>query len=677
MRDSTPSHRRPTPLTRFLYGACYYPEHWSDGDRELDAERMAAAGFNCVRLAEFAWDRIEPEEGQFTFGFFDQQIAQLAARGIQTILCTPTATPPRWLTVKHPEVMGIGPEGFPREHGSRQHASYSSPVFREYSRKITRAMATHFADNPNVIGWQTDNEFNCHNAEDYAPCVQEGFAAWLRARYGDIDALNAAWGTAFWAQTYARFEDVPLPRNAPCCVNPAHQLDYYRYLSDAVTAFQHDQVTILRESNANWFVFHNSMFVHIDYRGAFGEDLDLLGYDMYPMGSATPSARRWSQAFNLDWARAWTGNFIVPEHQSGPGGQAPYLHETPMPGEMRRMVYSSIAHGADSLLFFRWRTCRFGAELYWRGVLDHDNVPRGRYDEAARIGRELRMLGPELLGTSVRVDAAVATSDAVERDAYQCLPFGLPAPDAIAEGVHRELGRAGYAAGCVHAADDLGRVKLYVLPHWPVFREDWARALEAYVAGGGVLVVGARTATRDWHNNVIADTPPGLLRRLCGVEVHDYSVLIAAEERPLQVRHGRIEVPAAHWYETLAPDPDAEVLATWSGRHLDGEAAATLRAHGSGAVVYVGTYLTAEVTRLLLPALAKRAGLEPLLPGAPEHVEVVVREGENGALWFLMNHGEDPARVKAAFTGTDLLTGEAVNGALELPGFGAAVIRPG
>jgi beta-galactosidase len=204
MSPSLPSHKRIASLKHFYYGAAYYPEHWDEATRADDAQRMAAAGFNCVRLAEFAWSLMEPREGEFHFGLFDKVIEELGTHGIATLLCTPTAAPPRWLSAKYPQILRVDANGQPFEHGSRVHANYASPIYREYSRKITHAMAEHFRDRRQVIGWQTDNEFMA--LDDHSPAMRQAFVEFLREKFkGDIGALNTAWGTAFWSQDLWRF----------------------------------------------------------------------------------------------------------------------------------------------------------------------------------------------------------------------------------------------------------------------------------------------------------------------------------------------------------------------------------------------------------------------------------------------------------------------------------------
>ena len=390
MKRNTPaplSVWRPLNLDDFILGVPHYPEQIDESYCERDAARMAEAGFNTVRMGEFVWHLFESQEGQFDFTLFDKAIAGLAAHGIKTIMCTPTATPPRWLTLKYPEVLRVDGNGRRASHGSRQHADTTSPIFREHSRRITKALGIHYADNPHVIGWQTDNELNTTVSESYSNSTELEFQKYCRAKYQTIDALNLAWGGSFWATAYDDFDQVVLPRNmAPSFLSPGHVQDYHRFLAVATAAFQHDQVLILRAANPDWFIFHNlGNLADIDFRGPFGQDLDFIGFDIYPFlydEMKRTGGHAVTQAFHLDQCRSYAGNFIVPEQASGMGCQPGFSSSMPEPGEMRRMAMTSVARGADGIMFFRWRPAHFGAEIYWLGVIDHDDVPRRRYAEA-------------------------------------------------------------------------------------------------------------------------------------------------------------------------------------------------------------------------------------------------------------------------------------------------------
>ncbi len=673
------THLRPTPLSKFHFGVCYYPEHCDAATWADDARRMKDAAINLARMAEFAWDRMEPEEGTYDFSFFEKPMALLAEQGVQTMLCTPTAAPPRWLSQNYPELLREDGQGRLMSHGSRQHLSNLHPEFDRHSRRITRAMAEHFRDHPHVVGWQTDNEFNCHFSEDHSVGAQKAFGQWCRRRFNDdIDQLNEAWGTCFWSVTFRSFDQITTPRPmAPTYLNPAQVLDYHRFLSDGAAAFQRSQVEILREVNPQWWITHNGVFDHIDYRGPFTEDLDFLSFDSYPMFWNDLALRPAKDACRLDRTRGWSGNFFVPEQQCGAGGQPPYMHDSPAPGEMRQFAWRSVARGADGLMFFRWRSCRFGAEQYWQGILDHDNVGRRRYDEASQLGHELRELEPLLLNTTVRADVAIAGPDAQVDAGFEACHFGLPRPYDVTQDVHRFFFERGLATGIIHPEDDLTQLKLYVIPHWAMFDTAWLPALQRWVEAGGTLVVGAMTATRDMHNNVVGQTAPGVLAALAGVTIADYTRVNEPRVRPMDlILDGHdTPIPGRHWIESLTPADDTQVLARWQNQWFDGQPAITQRPVGQGSVVYVGGWLTEELTTALLPRLVEQAGVQPLAADAPAGIEAVQRVGKDHCLTVLFNNAEAPAAVPLPQNAETLIGETSGKHALTMPPRGIAIYQ--
>jgi beta-galactosidase len=698
---------RPLALDDFLVGAPHYPEHVDESYWQRDAERMAAAGFNAVRMGEFAWHILEPREGVFDFSLFDRAIAILGQHGVGTIFCTPTATPPRWLTATYPEVLRVDEHGRTASHGSRQHADTASPVYRLHSRRITRALAEHYRDNPHVIGWQTDNELNTTVSTSYSEATAREFRRYLRGRYKTIADLNHAWGGDFWALAYDSFDQVVLPRSgAPGHPSPGHVQDFHRFLATATAAFQHDQVEILRATNANWFVFHNlGRLVDIDLRGQFGEDLDFLGFDIYPMlydEMQRTGGHAATQALHLDVCRGFTGNFIVPEQASGFGSQPTFSTMTPEPGEMRRMAMSSVARGADGLMFFRWRPAHFGAEIYWMGILDHDDVPRRRYEEATRFASDIARIKQDLLGTSVRMDVGIAGADFDNQEAHKTYPIGLPSPFEDATRLHRYCYDKGIACGFIHPEDDLSRLKLLYIPHWVMWKPEWNEPVKAFVRNGGTLVVGAMTGTRDINNHVIRTMAPGPgLAGLCGVRVEEFGrvaepgadglfVLQGGEggsykpaktlpagstERRYTFTLGNREYEAAHLYELLEIDGDVEAIGRWSNRFAAGRAAVTSRKVGAGRAIYVGTYLTDTLVEGLADQLFPAANVAPLVPDLPPKIEVTMREAEDRKLLFVLNTDAEPATIPGVASGTDLLTGWPVKGPLALEPYGCAVIK--
>jgi beta-galactosidase len=680
---------RPLSVDRFLIGVCHYPEQEPRDMIAYDARLMAEAGLETVRLGEFAWNVLEPEEGQFEFDLFDEAIATFGEHGIDTIFCTPTATPPRWLTKRHPEILRVDSLGRPLRHGSRQHVDLTHPEFRRHSRRITRALAEHYRDNPLVIGWQTDNELNTHFSETHSEGAQHAFRLWLRERYGDVGALNRVWGTVFWSRNYGSFDEVETPiHDLPASADPSHMLDYHRFLADSTRDFQRDQVTILRVVNPDWFVFHNiGRHNDIDLRD-FGADVDVMGVDLYPLlrDEVTRAGLGYTQAVQLDAFRGWCGNFIVPELQQGGGAHPKIATAVPEPGELKRFTWSSVSRGADGIIWFRWTTSRFGAEAYWMGVLDHDRVPRRRFQELKETIAELKVRREQILGTSVDMDVAILAADWTNEMAQSAMSLGLPSLAELSLPLHHHCYTRNIRCGFASPGDDLSRAKVAFVPHLAVWDDRWTEPLRRFVETGGVLVIGARSGTRDENNHVLQRTPPGPLTELSGVNVIEFGRLPAAGASGIisggvfQVEGGQRgslaesarrahsldlggERPlrAAYGYELLEPAAGVEVIGRWASRWLEGMPAITRRRLGAGEVVYVGTYLTHELVHDLFEPIFAAVGVAPIL-NAPPGVEATTRSGPAGSLMFLQNCLAEPVEVTTA------------SGLVSLPSYGCAVL---
>lgn len=666
----SPNPWRPLSLDRFLIGVCHFPEQERPEHLQTDAMRMAEAGVEVVRMGEFAWSVFEPEEGRFDFTLFDEAIAVLGVHGISTILCTPTATPPRWLTHRHPEILRVDADGRSQRHGSRQHVDLTSPLFREHSRRITRTLADHYRDNPHVIGWQTDNEFNTHFSETHSESAQAGFRRWVEARYGDIASLNSAWGTVFWNRQYATFDEIETPiENRPASADPSHMLDYRRFLAEETREFQLEQVRILRETNPGWFVFHNIGRLNDADMREFSVDLDFLGTDLYPglRDEFMKAGLGYAQAMQLDSFRGWGGNFIVPELQVGSGAHPGFAIPNLEPGELKRFAFSAVARGADGILWFRWTSARFGAEAYWMGVLDHDRVPRRRFAELKETIASLKAIAADVIGSSVDTDVAILANHWDSEIAHATFSLGLPSLTELALPLHHYCYVRNIGCGFASPGDDLSRIKIAYVPHLPIWQNAWTEVLTAFVERGGTLIVGARTATRSINNHVLEVTAPGELRALCGVTVDEYgrlpapgaaAVMSGAVFQVESISTGRAaesarrkysidlagnSVEAAFGYEILLPDPGTEVLATWNSRFLDGRAAVTRRQLGAGQVIYLGTYLTHGLVTGLLAPLFAGAGIRSF--ELPAGVESSTRSGPEGTLRFFQNTTGEPKAV--------------------------------
>lgn len=669
-------------LPNFLFGVAYYPEHDLPEHLREDVDRLLAAKVNVVRMGEFAWDLMEPREGTFDFSLFEQHINRLGAAGIQTILCTPTATPPAWLVRNYPEVLQFDANGRVMQHGSRQHASLCSPKYREFSRRITRAMAQHFAANPHVIGWQTDNEIYCHFSEDYSESACVAFREFLRAKYGEIAALNEAWGTCFWAQTYASFDEVmpPYPMR-PAAENPGQRLDYLLFVTDKAVRFQRDQVEILRAANPAWWVTHNGVFRNLDYR-EFARDLDFMAVDVYPLLAFMDAPGERSPAVFpsrlLARTRSICGRFVVTELQSGPGGQGDWMSVTPEPGQMRLFAWQAVAHGASGVLHFRWRTCRFGAEEYWEGVLDHDNVPRRRFQELCAEGAEFKRLAGIIHPTQVRPDVGVLFDMGAAELGHRPITHGLPSPWDVADGIFTAWSCAGYNVGYVHPLDDLAGFKLLFLCSVTIVADEVVQALESWVQAGGTLVVLPRSGTKDEHGRVRADTPPGALTRLAGCTVAEHSRIntpVLTGTPTLTFRWGDEVFAENLWREVLRPC-GGEAVATWQEGRFAGLPAVVESRFGAGRCFYVGTYASTELMTRWTARLAQVAGVSPIVANPPGDIEVTRRTDGARQLVFLLNHSAEPKTVRGVPSGVNLLSRQIVrDNTVALAAFGVAVVQ--
>ena len=398
-----------TSLKRTL-GTCYYPEHWSEDTWAEDARRMAEAGLTWVRIGEFAWSRLEAVPGELTFGWLDRAIETLGAAGLKVVLGTPTATPPRWMIDRHPDMLAVDAGGHPRKFGSRRHYCFSHTGYRTECARITTALAKRYGRNTHVAAWQTDNEYGCHDTTiSYSDAARDAFQNWCRARYpgagnaGDIDALNAAWGNVFWSMDYDEFDQIDLPNLTVTEPNPAHVLAFRRFSSDQVVSFNRLQVDIIR-AHSDAPISHNYMGRITDFdHFAVGADLEIATWDSYPLGfledrvGSTPAHQRAYarqgdpdfQAFHHDLYRAvGRGRWWVMEQQPGPVNWAPY-NPAPLPGMVRLWSWEAFAHGAEAVCYFRWRQAPMAQEQLHAGLLRPDSQDAPAMAEAQQVAREL------------------------------------------------------------------------------------------------------------------------------------------------------------------------------------------------------------------------------------------------------------------------------------------------
>lgn len=634
-------------------GVCYYPEHWPEAMWKDDAARMRALGIAQVRIAEFAWSRIEPSPGEFDWGWLDRAIDTLAAEGLQVVMCTPTATPPKWLIDRHPDILPVGADGRVRGFGSRRHYDFSSPSFFEASKAICEAVAARYGQHPAVAYWQTDNEYGCHQTVvSYSPAALVRFREWLKARYGSIDALNRAWGTVFWSMEYRSFDEIDAPIGTVTEAHPSHRLDYRRFASDEVKRYNAMQVEIIRRHSPGRPIAHNFMqlFTEFDHYKV-ADDLDVAAWDSYPLGALE---EQWYEpavkakylrtghpdfaSFNHDLYRGMSKlPFWVMEQQPGPVNWAKW-NPAPLPGMVRLWSWEAFAHGAGCVSYFRWRQAPFAQEQMHAGL----NTPDNRLDiggsEAERVAQELRLLADA--AGSVNADGKVETSVALLFDyeakwLFEVQPQGVDFhyPRYAVE-YYSALRALGFDVDIIPTDAPLDGYKLIVVPPLPVVSDDLARRLENTLAH---VVIGPRTGSKTADLQIPANLPPGPLTSLLPVRVWRVESLRPNVNPRVTFSGSAPDGYARHWRDLLDLDSNDGRRESMQIRAVFGDGHPAYVKYG--AVHYLASLFDEASTQALFARIAAEAGL------APTQLGDSIRVSRRGGLTWVFNYGAQTHRL--------------------------------
>ncbi|MBI9012273.1 MAG: beta-galactosidase [Clostridiales bacterium] len=666
-----------------LFGTDYYPEHWDRERWSIDAKLMKKAGINVVRLAEFAWVLLEPEQDKFEFEWLDEAIEVLASEGIKSVLGTPTAAPPKWLMDKHPEIYPVDREGRVKGFGARHHRCHNSPVYKEHVKRIVKKIAEHYSDNENIAGWQIDNEIGCHDTTRcYCDNCLKAFKVWAKEKYnGKIAALNEAWGTNFWGQGLGSFDEIYLPKFSTCehdksnkGFSPGLLLDYNRFSSDSAIDYQNRQIKIIR-SLSDKPITHNTMqgfvFSDIDYF-KLGKELDVIGYDNYPfVGMYYSDFQKMHQynAAGLAEARGFKNkNFWIMEQQSGNFGWGFYFGKY-APGQLRLWTYQSIAQGAEGIFYFRWRPCTYGSEQYWFGILDHDGIPRKRYKEISQTGSELQKVSDFIEGSKVHADVAIIK----DYDNQWAHSICSHSPKLKFNDLYYQYHAGAYKNNIgidfVSIGSDLSKYKVVLAPAFNVMNETIKRVFEEYVLNGGNLVISFLSGTRKKDNSVVTETFPGFFKEMAGIEVVDVDPLA----RETHVTGESIDGTASIWLDDIEVK-EAEILARYNEGLMNGKPSITVNRFGTGKVYYVGCKLDDSSTEQLIKQIADDAGVISYLSRNYENVEVVKKIKGDKEYLMILNHGVTPVSIELEGKYRELITDSYIDDELELSAFGVAMI---
>ena len=621
-----------------MLGVCYYPEQWPEGWWEEDARQIRAMGITYVRIGEFAWSRMEPEAGRYDWDWLDRAIETLGAAGLRIVLGTPTATPPKWLVDAYPDILPTDIDGHVRGFGSRRHYSFSSQTWWRESRRIVTALADRYGRNDAIAGWQTDNEYGCHDTvRSYGADDLAAFRDWLRRRYQTPATLNEAWGNIFWSMEVESFDTVALPGPAPAELNPAALLDFRRFASDQVAAYNRMQTEIIRARSPGRFITHNFMnsFTEFDH-WAVAADLDFASWDSYPLGAVErgfvpPEERlRWAETshpdvapFGHDVTRGHgRGRFWVMEQQPGPVNWAAW-NPVPKPGMIRLFTWEAIAHGAEVVSYFRWRQAPFAQEQMHAGLNRPDRQLSTGGREATRVGAEIAAIGPLPATTTAPValvlDYEAAWIVGIEPQGHD-YDF-----NEIVHQWYSAIRRLGLDVDVVAPGASLKDYKLVLVPCLPYVSET---ALSAFKAAPGVVLYGPRTGSKTRSFSIPDTLPPGPLQALIRMRVAEVASQPPGLVSPVS---GALTGAMERWREHIESDADA------LARFTDGKPAIVAAARH----VYCGGWPDPT----LLAALMKRAVADAGL--TPRELPEAVRLRRRGGVTFAFNYGNQPWNAPA------------------------------
>jgi beta-galactosidase len=614
-------------------GTCYYPEHWPEEIWAEDAARMVELGLTWVRIGEFAWSRLEPEPGRFDWAWMDRAFDVLTSAGLKIVLGTPTATPPRWMLDRHPDMLAVDADGRTRGFGSRRHYCFSHQGYLAEAIRITKALAERYGRHPGLGAWQTDNEYGCHDTVlSYSDAARDAFRDWLAQRYQSTEALNRAWGNVFWSMEYDSFDQIDLPNLTVTEPNPAHALDFRRFSSDQVAQFNAGQVAAIR-ARSDAPISHNYMGRTLEFdHFAVGAQMEIATWDSYPLGFLEdrledPDAhkRRYArqgdpdfQAFHHDLYRAvGRGRWWVMEQQPGPVNWAPY-NPAPLPGMVRFWTWEAFAHGAECVSYFRWRQAPFAQEQYHAGLLRPDSAEAPAFAEARQVAGELGDM-PTVEDTEAPValifDYAASWAWTVQPQGVGCDYFRL-----VFE-VYRGLRKLGLSVDILPPdTSDLGAYRLVLAPGLITMQEPLVAAMGRTAAQ---VILGPRAGAKTVALSIPVPLPPAVP----GLDVTVARVETMRPDMPLAVKQGG---HVCLWREDLEGTADV----------LDVDAQdrpVTMRA---GNVTYLGAWPDPAFLRHVLLRACSDAGVATVdLP--PD-----IRVRQSGTRRFIFNHGPEPVEFE-------------------------------
>ena len=664
----------PDKMDNVLYGVAYYPEYMPYDRLDKDVLLMQKAGITVVRVGESTWSSWEPRDGDFQFAWMQRVLDRLHQAGIKVILGTPTYSIPTWLYKEHPEILvlhaGTAPPlsdpyypSYPNAlqpgyYGIRQNYDFLNPYFRQHAERVIREIIGHFKDHPAVIGYQIDNETSPTGVS--TPYATAAFLERLKQKYKTPETINKIWGLTYWGQLVDKWEDLP-PRDG--ILNPGYKLEWENFQHDIVTDYLAWQAKIVNEyKRPDQFItqdFSGGVHTNLD-QWAIARSLDVVAENPYFETQARFNGSTIWMSDDLGRSLKHS-NFLITETNAQTIGWDSRTQYPQYPGQLRQVVYTHLAAGANMVEYWHWSSLHYGQETYWKGVLSHDLEPNRTYAEVSRVAGELKKIGPDLvdLKKNNKVAILVSTDSA---NAISYMPVGDKVNYMTVLGqMYGALYSLNVEPDFVQAGDpNLSQYKVLLVPPLYSASDAVLRQISDYVKKGGQVVMSFKSGFTDEHSTVRDVMAPGLLRAACGFHYQEFTNLSAPERLTPDPYGVGGQNTGSVWEEFIVPDT-AEVIASFDDPYWHFPAI-TRNKFGSGALTYEGTFVTDKLQQEVVRDVVKRAGLSDSDQDLPEAVRV--RHGRNRqgkVLYYYFNYSGQPQSVPYSHgMGSDLLTGDAV-----------------
>jgi beta-galactosidase len=649
------------------FGVDYYPEHWDESRWETDIQMMQRLNFNIIRIAEFAWSRLEPTEGNYDFSWIDRIIDISEKYGMKIMMGVPVRNVPAWLLKKDPTIAIQAFEGHLESFGSRYTTCIHHPALQTQALKLSEEMALRYRTCDTVTSWHLDNEYGDASL-CYCDLCRQAFIGWLQEKHQTVDNLNKAWGLVFWSLEIQDWDEIWVPTKINHFPhNPGLLQDYRRFSSWKTEMFVKKQADLFRMLAPNQLITTNLQSMtrdHTDYH-LLSQHIDVVSTNYYPPLSYT--------AADLDLMRCLKNrNFWVVEQKSGTPGFAHNGFLNPAPGETRLFTYQSLAHGADAILYFRWRVCNYGQEQLHKGILDYDGSTNRIFHEIEKVGSEIHSVWDEIQETTVKSDVALLMS----YDTRWALQYFYPHPDIHFRDYflqyYKTLQSLHVNVDIKHPKEDLSSYKVVIVPLLYMMDQHIADKLAKYVENGGTLIYSFRSGAKDENSNIVRTILPHSIRAVLGIEIEESMALAPNVTNEIETKDGT-RYAVSKWVDLVKPNT-ATVLSRYASDWYQQSAAVTANEYGEGKAYYIGTMTEEAFIRDFLVDVMDDVGIQPILD-VPENIEVVSRTNETNTYIFVLNPTGSTCEMTVSKNYKDMVSKRELVGRIELEPYGVLVLK--